>query len=128
MAASIRQNKVASQIQRIVATVMQRDVADPRVDGLISVTRVSVSPDLREARIYVSILAGHHPPATTLEGIRSAARHIQSEVAKALPMRYAPRLTFELDESLKKQAEILKIIDESVNDQNQPPAGPPPPE
>lgn len=117
MATSIRQHKVSSQIQRIVAAVMQRDVADPRVDGLVSVTRVEVTKDLREAKVFVSILGGQRRPATVLEGIKSAGRHIQTEVAENLALRFAPRLTFLLDESLKKQAEILKTINEAVGSQ-----------
>jgi ribosome-binding factor A len=114
MPTSIRQKKVAAQIQRIVATVLQRDVADPRVDGLISVTRVEVSPDLREARVYLSLLGGKRTPATVLEGIKSAGRHIQGEVASNLPLRFAPRLTYILDGTLKKQAEILRKIHETM--------------
>jgi ribosome-binding factor A len=114
MATSIRQKKVAAQIQRIVAIVLQRDVADPRVDGLVSVTKVDVSPDLREAKVWLSVLGGKRTPATVLEGIKSAGRHIQNEVADNLAMRFAPRLTYLLDETLKKQAEILKKIAEAV--------------
>jgi ribosome-binding factor A len=112
MANPVRQLKVASQIQRVVATVLLRDIADPRVDGLVSVTRVEVTPDLREARVFLSVLGGARTPATVLEGIESAGRHIQREVADGLALRYAPRLSFHLDESLKKQAEILRKIDE----------------
>ena len=112
MSTSIRQQKVASQIQRIVATVLQRDIADPRVDGLVSVTRVEITKDLREAKVYLSVLAAKRPEATVIEGIKSAGRHIQSEVAKNLATRFAPHLQFILDESLKKQAEILKTIGE----------------
>ena len=114
MASAVRQLKVASQIQRIVATVLLRDVADPRVDGLVTVTRVQVSPDLREAKVFLSLLGGTRTDATTLQGIKSASRHIQAEVADGLPMRYVPRLTFHLDESLKKQAEILQKIKETI--------------
>jgi len=116
MATSIRQKKVAAQIQRIVATVLQRDVADPRVDGLVTVTRVDVTPDLREAKVYLSLLGGKRTPATTLEGIKSAGRHIQNEVADNLAIRFAPRLTYVLDETLKKQAEILKKISEVIGE------------
>jgi ribosome-binding factor A len=116
MATSIRQKKVAAQIQRIVAIVLQREVADPRVDGLVSVTKVEVSPDLREAKVFLSVLGGKRTPATVIEGIKSAGRHIQNEVADNLAMRFAPRLTYLLDETLKKQAEILKKIREAVGD------------
>ena len=61
-------------------------------------------------------MGGSRPPATILHGIKSAGRHIQSEVAEGLNLRYAPRLSFILDESLKKQAEILKKIDEAVQE------------
>jgi ribosome-binding factor A len=111
---SVRQLKVAAQIQRIVAIVLLRDVADPRVDGLVSVTRVQITPDLRDARVYLSVLGGARTPATVIEGIQSAARHIQGEVAQGLALRFAPRLSFHLDESLKKQAEILRQIDETA--------------
>jgi len=123
MAASIRQLKVASQIQRIVAMVLLRDVADPRVDGLVSVTRVEVTSDLREAKVFLSLLAGTRPPATVLEGIKSAGRHIQAEVAENLALRYAPRLSFHLDESLKKQAEILQKIKEVAEERGSENAG-----
>ena len=114
MTGTIRQQKVAAQIQRIVATVLLRDVADPRIDGLVSVTKVEVSPDLREVKVYLSVLGGKKTPQTVIEGIRSAGRHIQGEVASNLPMRFAPHLTYHLDETLKKQAEIFKKIDEAV--------------
>jgi len=112
--ARIRQQKVAAQIQRIVATVLLREIADPRVDGLISVTKVEVTPDLREAKVHLSVLGGKRTPTTVLAGITSAGRRIQGEVADKLPLRYVPRLTFHLDESLKKQAEIYKKIDEAM--------------
>ena len=114
MAKSVRQLKVGAQIQRIVAVVLPREVADPRVDGLVTVTRVDVSPDLREAKVWLSVLAAKRPAATVIEGIQSAGRRIQSEVAEKLALRYMPRLTYHLDESLKKEAEILKKIDEAV--------------
>ena len=112
--AKIRQQKVASQIQRIVANVLLRDIADPRVDGLISVTKVEVTPDLREAKVFLSVLGGKRTPATVLAGIHSAGRRITGEVADKLPLRYVPRLSFHLDESLKKQAEIFRKIDEAM--------------
>jgi len=126
MATSVRQLKVASQLQRIVATVLQRDISDPRIDGLVSVTKVEISKDLREAKVFLSVLGGQRTPATVLQGIKSAGRHIQSEAAEGLAMRYAPRLTFVLDESLKKQAEILQkikeVTGESKPEGNEPPA------
>lgn len=114
MTETVRQLKIASQLRRLIATVLLRDVADPRIDGLVSVTRVEVTKDLHDARVFVSVLGSSRPPATVLEGIKSAGRHIQAEAAESLAMRFAPRLSFHLDVSLKKQAEILKLIDNTV--------------
>jgi ribosome-binding factor A len=110
---SVRQQKVASQIQRMVAEILLRELGDPRVDGLVSVTRVEMTPDLHEARVHLSVLGSTRPAATVLEGIRSAGRHIQSRVADGLALRFAPRLTFHLDDSLKREADLLKKIDEA---------------
>jgi ribosome-binding factor A len=107
----VRQLKVAAQIRRLVSVVLPREVHDPRVGGLISVTRVDVSPDLREARVYVSLLGGRSAPSTIMHGLQSAARRVQDQVAESLPLRMAPRLSFHLDDSLKKEAQVLAAID-----------------
>ena len=124
---SVRQQKVASQIKRAVSLILARDMADPRLNALITVTGVDVTPDLREARVRVSILqVSGPPPATIIQGLHSAAGNIQAELASALPLRYAPRLSFILDESLKKQAEILKKLDAQAAERDRErPAGAP---
>lgn len=111
---NVRQQKIASQIQRIVATFIQRELADPRADGLISVTKVEVTPDLAIARVYVSIFGNKTPTATVYKGLESAIRRITGAVAKGLPIRTAPKLELRLDESLKREAEMLRKIDEAM--------------
>ena len=113
---SVRKLKIEAQIRRIVATYIQRELADPRADGLISVTRVEATPDFAEARIYVSIFGNKTPTPTVFAGLQSATRQIQGAVAKALPIRVAPRLEIRLDETIKKEAEILKTINEAMKD------------
>jgi len=107
----VRQLKVAAQLRRLISDILARQLADPRVNGLITITHVEVTPDFREARVGLSILGQKGSVETVLAGIRSATRHIQSEVGKGLAMRTIPRLAFELDETLKKEAEILRQID-----------------
>ncbi len=107
---SIRQQKVESQVRRLVSEAILRELSDPRVNGLLSVTRVSVSPDLREARVYISILSDR-PESTVMSGLVSARGVIQKHVADGMKIRYAPRISFLLDESLKRQAEVLKALD-----------------
>jgi len=104
-----RTEQVASVVRHAVQRVLSRGLNDPRVRGLVSVTRVDVTPDLAEARVHVSILPAEHTELT-MHGLRSAAGHIQGEIAGEVSARRMPRLVFKLDETLKKQAEIDAAI------------------
>ena len=114
---SIRQQKIESQVRRLVSEAILRDLSDPRIRGLLSVTRVQVSPDLREARVYISILSDRSE-STVMSGLISARGVIQKHVANGMKIRYAPRLSFLLDESLKRQAEVLEALDSAGRDQH----------
>jgi ribosome-binding factor A len=112
---SVRQNKVAMQVRRLVSNfIMRGDVADPRVTGLVTITKVEVSPDLRDAWVYVSVLNQHGTPETVMQGLKSVQRHMQREVADGLGLRSAPRMEFRLDDSLKREAAVLRQIDEAM--------------
>jgi ribosome-binding factor A len=110
---SHRKDQIESLLQRAVAQVLQRGLADPRIKGIISVTEVDVSPDLRNATVSVSILPEQHE-ALTMHGLRDATLHIQRQVNKQLALRAVPHLTFEVDKGLKKQAELLAAISEGM--------------
>lgn len=109
---NVRNQKIAAQIRRLVSNALMRQTHDPRISGLVTVTRVEVTPDLMEARVYVSIINSHGSPATVLHGLQSATCWLQDEIAEGLTTRTMPRLSFHLDESLKKEAEILRKINE----------------
>jgi ribosome-binding factor A len=106
---SQRLEQIASVIQIAVQRVISRGLNDPRVRGLISITKVEVAPDLADARVYVSVLPAENAELT-MHGLRSAAGHIQAEIAGEVAARRLPRLSFRLDDSLKKQAEIDQAI------------------
>ncbi len=105
---SVREQKLESRIKRLVGDILLRGLADPRIDGLISVTQVRVTPDLRQARVFVSVFAA--PAATVMEGLAAAQRHVQRQVARGLSLRVAPQLSFHLDESLKRQGRMLALL------------------
>lgn len=100
---SHRPEQVASVIRRAVQEQIQRGLHDPRVRGLISITRVTVDDDLSEACIAISVLPAEHE-ALTLAGLRSAAQHLQRRAREGLPLRRMPHLRFVLDDSLKRAA------------------------
>ncbi|MEX0885971.1 MAG: 30S ribosome-binding factor RbfA [Phycisphaeraceae bacterium] len=104
-----RPDQVAAQLQRVIAEVLQRRIADPRIRGVISITQIKVSPDLRHATVMVSIMPVEHE-RVTMGGLRHAAGHIRSLVRKAVAIRSVPELEFKLDTSLKKQAEVFEAL------------------
>lgn len=108
---SHRSEQIASGIQRAVQTVIGRGLHDPRVRGLVSVTRVSIDDDLSHATVFVSVLPEEHGELT-MHGLRAAAVMIRSEVGKVIKVRRTPRLTFRLDDTIKRQAELERSMRE----------------
>jgi ribosome-binding factor A len=106
---SVRTDQVASVLRKAVQESITRGLQDPRVRGLVSVTNVEVAPDLADAVVYVSVLPAEHG-RLTLHGLRSAAGRIQADVNRAVRMRRVPRLSFRLDESMKKEAAVAAAI------------------
>lgn len=107
-----RTDQVASVIRRAVQAVLSKGLNDPRVRGLLSVTRVEVSDDLARAAVLVSVLPAEQADLT-LHGLQHAARHIQIRVREMVRMRRMPRLVFRLDESIKREAGIYSAITEA---------------
>lgn len=108
-----RTEQVASTLRRSISKVLSAGLNDPRVKGMISVTSVTLSPDLRHAKIGVSIL----PPesaASTMEGLVSATGYIRKAIGRSVHGRVLPQLHFHLDDSLKREAALLAEIDHAV--------------
>jgi ribosome-binding factor A len=108
-----RKARVESALQRAIGHAVLRRVADPRVQGMVSVTAVKVSPDLHEAQVFVSVMPAEHEERA-LEGLQCAAGLIQSVIGEQVAMRQMPRLAFRRDASLKTQAEVTRAIDEAT--------------
>jgi len=105
-----RPDRVAAAIREEVAMSLAEGVKDPRITGLVTVTGVNVTRDLRHARIFVSIMGTETERAATLEGLHSLASHLRSRVARALRLRVAPELEFTLDASIAHAARIESLL------------------
>lgn len=110
---SHRIEQFESTLKRAISTVLQRDLADPRIRGMVSVTEVNVSPDMRNATIKVSVIPVEHEKLT-VHGLNSAAKHIHGKLFKQLHVRRLPFLHFEIDPTIKKQAEVFAAIQEGL--------------
>ena len=99
------------------------DLRDPRVEG-VTVTRVEVSPDMRQAKVYVSIMGSETQQNLCLHGLKSSAGYLQSKISDRIDTRYTPRLQFLQDEGVKKSLAINKLLSELLPETNQPEASP----
>jgi ribosome-binding factor A len=114
---SDRMRRVNESVRAVVAEAVG-GLKDPRI-GLVTVTGVSVSPDLREATVYVSVLGNEKKRAATLEGLASAHAVVQARVARELRMKRTPHLTFEYDPSVEYGVRMTKLIDEVAPDDDE---------
>lgn len=108
-----RTEQLSSVIHRAVQMVIERGLSDPRIKGVVSVTEVRVSPDLRNAIVLVSVM----PPErqkTTLHGLQSASRLIRRRAGELVALRVLPAIEFRADDRLKKEAEVLGAINSAV--------------
>jgi ribosome-binding factor A len=105
-----RADRVAEAIREEVAMFLAEDVKDPRVVGLVTVTGVDVTRDLRHAKIFVSVMGSETERAATFDGLQSVAAHLRSRVGRALRLRLAPEITFRLDESIARAARIENLL------------------
>lgn len=106
--ASNRIGRINEEIQRELASLI-RNVKDPRVTGMISITAVETTPDLRYAKVYVSML-DKSDTKEVIKGLKSAAGYLRRELGRALSLRYTPELQFEQDDSIIKGTHILAML------------------
>lgn len=106
--ASNRIGRINEEIQRELSSLIP-SVKDPRVTGMISVTAVDTTPDLRYAKIYISVL-DKSDSTQVLKGLKSASGWLRRELGHALQLRYTPELTFVQDDSIDMGAHILDLL------------------
>ena len=114
-----RRERTSKLIQREISELLKREVNDPRLSELISVTEVSLSPDLRYAKIFVSILGSEANKRDMLAGFNIASGFLRRELASRLKMKYVPQLTFHYDNSIERGTRLLELIGQvSAEDKN----------
>lgn len=91
------------------------ELKDPRI-GFVTVTEVRASPDLRHARVYVSVLGGERKRRATIEGLESARGTLQSRINRQLHLKRTPQLAFEYDRSIDRAARLSELLDDLATD------------
>lgn len=104
-----RVEKAAAAVREVVSMAILTEIKDPRVRD-VTVTRVEMTPDMRQAKVHVSVMGDETKQKLSLSGLKSAAGFLQAKVAKRIDTRYTPRLEFMLDMGVKKSIEIAEIL------------------
>jgi ribosome-binding factor A len=112
-AKSQRIARIEGEMQRVLSTLVSREVRDPRV-GNVTLTSVTIAPDMSTARIYFVPFGGKHAPAEVGEGLTRAAGFLRGEVGRALQLRHAPKLEFVYDEQIENADRLTRLIDGAV--------------
>jgi len=111
---SHRPERVANLIRTVVGDAITNKLSDPRIQPISSVTRVEVAGDLEYAKIWISVMGEPAVQRRTMAGMQSAKGYIQGLLARKLPIRRCPKISFHLDESIKLAAQTIRLIDEAV--------------
>jgi ribosome-binding factor A len=103
--------KVAEAIREVVGMAILTELRDPRIQD-VTVTYVEVSPDLRYAKVHVSVMGDQAKEQLSLRGLKNSAGFLQQKIAKRVDTRYTPRLSFVLDQGVKHSLEVTRILGE----------------
>ena len=106
-----RSDRVAEAIREEVARFLTEDVKDPRIRGLVTVTAVEVTRDLRHAKVFVSVLGSDADRSATFDGLASVAGHLRSHLGRTLRLRLAPEVAFREDQSVARAARIESLLE-----------------
>jgi len=111
-----RIERVNSIIRYEISQLLQRQVKDPRLGNFVTVTEVSTSPDLRYARVFISRIGSEEEKRETLSALVSASGFFRRQLAKRLRLRHIPELSFQWDDSIRRGAHLLELIDKVTTD------------
>lgn len=111
-----RTTRLNSLLKEVISEVIKRDVRNPHVNELLTVTRVEITKDLHYAKVYVSVIGTDVQKQETLQALQTAAGFIAVNSAKKVTMRYFPNLTFKLDDSVDKHMRIEELLGEITHE------------
>ncbi len=117
---SQRLARIEGEMQRVLSTLVSREVRDPRV-GNVTLTAINVAPDMSSARVFFVPFGDKHTPEEVAEGLNRAAGFLRGEVGRALSLRHAPKLEFVYDQQIEHADKLTRLIDGAVkSDQSKP--------
>lgn len=109
---SVKNTRINGEVQKVLAEIIRSEIKDPRIHPFTSVVSVSVAPDLKTCKAWISVLGDDKEVEDTLKGLNSANGYIRRTLAKELNLRNTPEITFVMDQSIAYGVNMSKRIDE----------------
>lgn len=113
---SIKNTRINGEVQKELSKLITTEIKDPRISPLTSVVAVEVAPDLKTAKVYISVLGNEEQRENTLRGLKSAAPFMRSQLAKNINLRNTPELKFVVDQSIEYGVNMSKLINDVNKD------------
>ena len=117
MARGGRERRIGQEMQRLLPDLIRKEVKDPRVTGLVTITAVEVSPDLAHAKVFVTVLSPQETAEATLEGINHCGSCLRSQLSHQMRVRTVPALRFVYDHSVDRGIRLTRLIESAVGAQ-----------
>ena len=111
---SIKNTRINGEVQKVLSEIIRGEIKDPRISPLTSVVSVSVAPDLKTCKAFISVLGNEEAQENTMAGLKSAVGYVRRQLAKELNLRNTPEITFVLDQSIEYGVNMSKMIDDVV--------------
>jgi ribosome-binding factor A len=108
-----RTERINDQLREEISDLIRRELKDPRIGGLVTITEVDVAPDLSHGKVFVSVMGTEEERRSTLKALDAASHFLQRELRRRLTIRRMPELEFVRDDSLEHGARILNLIDKT---------------
>lgn len=109
---SIKNIRVNAEVQHELSNIIRNEIKDPRISTMTSVVAVDVTPDLKFAKAYISVLGSKEEQESTIKGLKNAEGYIRRQLASSINLRNTPQITFVLDQSIEYGVNMSKLIDE----------------
>lgn len=109
---SIKNIRVNAEVQHELSNIIRNEIKDPRISTMTSVVAVDVTPDLKFAKAYISVLGSKEEQESTIKGLKNAEGYIRRQLAASVNLRNTPQITFVLDQSIEYGVNMSRLIDE----------------
>ncbi len=113
---SIKNTRINQEVLKELSVLIRTELKDPRIHPMTTVVATEVAPDLKTAKVYISVLGDEQEQKDTLKGLKSAAPFLRTQLASTLNLRNTPQLFFSVDQSIEYGVHMSKLIDDVIRD------------